>query len=639
MSTPDFREILHTYWGYNDFRPLQEDIIQSVWSGKDTLGLMPTGGGKSITFQVPVMAMDGICLVVTPLIALMKDQVDNLKERGIKAAAVYSGMSREEIITTLENCIFGNYKFLYVSPERLPSSIFQAKLQSMNVCLLVVDEAHCISQWGYDFRPSYLNIADIRQELSDTPLLALTATATKEVVADIQEKLLFKETNVFRKSFARDNLSYVVRKVDNKYAELIHILQSVPGSSIIYVRNRKQTKETAVMLQKAGVSADFFHAGLLHDIKEDRQNKWKSGECRVMVATNAFGMGIDKSDVRTVIHLDLPNSLEEYYQEAGRAGRDERRSFAIILYNQKDIIKLKKRLTDSFPPRPLITRIYDALGNYFQLAVGSGAGNTYDFNLQEFCNNFRFSFLQAHHALKILQLAGYIEYTDEIESRSRLKILIQRNDLYGLKLDKFSDALIHLILRTYTGIFTDEVYIDENLLALRLNTTRDKVYEMFQGLDRIKYIRYVPQKKTPYIVYTTSREEVQFLSIAKQVYEERKKRFEERIQSMIDYVENDHICRSKMLLVYFNDSEAKDCGYCDICLARNHTGLTNYEYKQIKSSLLKILTQSESMRLGELVDKVDQFESEKVTTVIRFLVGNEELMLFDDTLTLKKQLI
>ncbi|MFA6701803.1 MAG: ATP-dependent DNA helicase RecQ [Dysgonamonadaceae bacterium] len=639
MSVPNFREILQTYWGYSEFRPLQEDIIHSIWSGKDTLGLMPTGGGKSITFQVPVMAMEGICLVVTPLIALMKDQVDNLKERGIKAAAVYSGMSREEIITTLENCIFGNFKFLYVSPERLPSPIFQSKLQSMNVCMLVVDEAHCISQWGYDFRPSYLNIADIREELPDIPLLALTATATKEVVGDIQEKLHFKEENVFHKSFARDNLSYVVRKVDNKYAELIHILQSVPGSSIVYVRNRTQTKETAHLLKKAGISADFFHAGLLHDIKEDRQNKWKSGESRVMVATNAFGMGIDKSDVRTVVHLDLPNSLEEYYQEAGRAGRDERRSYAIMLYNQKDIVKLKKRLTDSFPPRALITRIYDALGNYFQLAVGSGAGNTYDFNFQEFCNNFHFSFLQAHHALKIIQLAGYIEYTDEIETRSRLKILIQRNDLYTLKLDKSCDALLHLVLRTYTGIFTDEVYVDENLLALRLNTTRDVIYETLRGLSRMKYIRYVPQKKTPYIVYNTPREDIQFLSIGKQVYEERKKRFAERIQSMIDYIENDHICRSKILLVYFNDRDAKDCGYCDVCLTRNQIGITNYEYKQIEATLLQTLTRSDSMRLGELVDSVSRFESEKVTTVIRFLVGNEVLSLSDDSLALNNKTI
>jgi RecQ family ATP-dependent DNA helicase len=399
MQSELFHEILKEYWGYDTFRPLQEEIIQSVWEQKDTLGLMPTGGGKSLTFQVPVMAQEGICLVITPLIALMKDQVDQLRERGIKAAAVYSGMSREEIITNLENCIFGDFKFLYVSPERLSNDIFRAKLQAMNVNLIVVDESHCISQWGYDFRPSYLEIAEIRTLLPHVPVLALTATATKEVVSDIQEKLHFKEKNVFRRSFERKNLSYVVRNAENKTTELVHILHSVPGTAIVYVRSRKGTKQIANALQKAGISADHFHAGLSYEEKNYKQDAWKQNQFRVIVATNAFGMGIDKPDVRVVVHYDLPNSLEEYYQEAGRAGRDGKRSYAVILYEKADFVKLKKRITDTFPPKEFVVRVYEALGNYYQIAVGAGYNNVYDFNLHDFCNRFRFPFLQTHHTL------------------------------------------------------------------------------------------------------------------------------------------------------------------------------------------------------------------------------------------------
>ena len=581
-----FHEILSRYWGYSSFRSIQEDIIQSVWEKKDTLGLMPTGGGKSLTFQVPVMAMEGICLVVTPLIALMKDQVDNLRERGIKAAAVYSGMSRDEIITTLENCIFGDYKFLYVSPERLSSDIFLVKLQSMSVCLLVVDESHCISQWGYDFRPSYLKIADIRSVLEDVPVLALTATATKEVVEDIQEKLHFQEKNVFRTGFSRSNLSYVVRASENKLGGLLHILKSVPGTSIVYVRSRKSTKEIAVSLQKEGISADFFHAGLSHNEKVLKQNSWKTGECRVIVSTNAFGMGIDKPDVRTVIHLDLPNSPEEYFQEAGRAGRDGETSYSIILYTKADSTKLKKRISDSFPKRDFIKRVYEALGNYFQIAVGSGYGKVFDFALLEFCKNFNFPQLQTHHALKILGLAGYIEYTEEIDSRSRLRFQIYRDELYSLRFDNDIDSLIHTILRSYTGVFVDDVYIDESLIATRIGKSKQEVYEMLVTLARLRYINYIPAKKTPFIIFTSAREENHFVSIPRTVYEERKKRFEHRIFSMIDYVERQNVCRSRMLLIYFGETDSKDCGCCDVCLKKNETGLTQYEYNRIEEKLI-----------------------------------------------------
>ena len=634
-----FHDILSQYWGYTSFRSIQEDIIQSVWDRKDTLGLMPTGGGKSLTFQVPVMAMEGICIVVTPLIALMKDQVDNLKERRIKAAAVYSGMSRDEIITTLENCIFGDYKFLYVSPERLSSDIFLVKLQAMNVCLLVVDESHCISQWGYDFRPSYLKIADIRTVLVDVPVLALTATATKEVVEDIQERLHFKKKNVFRTGFSRSNLSYVVRTSHNKVGELLHILNSVRGTSIVYVRSRRGTKEIATELQKEGISADFFHAGLSYEDKIYKQNAWKNNECRAIVSTNAFGMGIDKPDVRTVIHLDLPNSPEEYFQEAGRAGRDGETSYSIILYNKSDSTKLKKRISDSFPKRDFIKRVYEALGNYFQVAVGSGFGRVFDFALPEFCTNFKFPQLQTHHALKILGLAGYIEYTEEIDSRSRLRFQIYRDELYSLRFDNDIDSLIHTILRTYTGVFVDDVYIDESMLATRIGKTKQEVYEMLVTLSRLRYINYIPSKKTPFIIFTSSREDNQFVSIPQSVYEERKKRFEHRIYSMIDYVERQDICRSRMLLIYFGETDAKDCGSCDVCLRKNETGLPNYEFKQIEEQLINQFKDKESYRINELVDGCldhkDQVDrSEKVIKVIRFKIDMGEFKLEDDRISI-----
>ena len=636
MQTELFQQILRDYWGYSSFRSLQEDIIQSVWEGKDTLGLMPTGGGKSLTFQVPVMAMKGICLVVTPLIALMKDQVDNLRERGIKAAAIYSGMSRSDIITTLENCIFGDFKFLYVSPERLSSDIFITKLRAMNVCLLVVDESHCISQWGYDFRPSYLKISDVRLLLEEVPVLALTATATKEVVDDIQQRLLFKKKNLFQKSFVRENLSYVVRTADNKVGELIHILNTVQGPGIVYVRSRKQSKEIAQSLQKAGISADFFHAGLTHEDKINRQNAWKLDERRVMVSTNAFGMGIDKPDVRTVIHMDLPNSLEEYFQEAGRAGRDGERSYAIILYTKADSAKLKKRIADTFPDREFVLRVYEALGNFFQVAVGAGYNDVYDFSLHEFCIPFKLPFLQTHHALKILELAGYLEYTEEIDVRSRIRFLVYRDEMYSLQLEKGMDELLHTILRNYTGVFSDDVYIDESLLAARTGKSRKEIYDMLIALSRMRYVRYVPQKKTPFIVFTTAREEKQFVTISRDVYEERKKRFEKRIHSMIDYVEECEVCRSRLLLIYFGEKDPKDCGHCDVCVKKNETGLSNYEFHQIEEQLRTSLQVQPSRRLNELVDSLTNVNSEKAILVLRFLIDMDAFTLKDDLVSIKK---
>lgn len=637
MQSELFHEILKKYWGYSSFRPLQEEIIQSVWEGKDTLGLMPTGGGKSLTFQVPVMAMEGICLVVTPLIALMKDQVDTLREKGIKAAAVYSGMPRSEIIGTLENCIFGDFKFLYVSPERLSSDIFITKLQAMKVCLLVVDESHCISQWGYDFRPSYLKIAELRTLFPDVPVLALTATATRTVVKDIQEKLNFKEKNVFRKSFERKNLSYVVRVAEDKIGELIHILQSVPGTAIVYVRSRQETKAVAKALQQAAIPADHFHAGLSHEEKNHKQNEWKKGKSRVMVATNAFGMGIDKADVRVVVHLDLPNSLEEYYQEAGRAGRDGDRAYAIILYAKADSGKLKKRITDAFPKKELIIRAYEALGNYLQVAVGSGYNRVFDFDLQEFCQRFKLPFLQTHHALKILELAGYVEYTEEIDMHSRVRFLIMRDELYTIHLEAEVDDLVHTLLRSYTGVFSDDVYIDESFLAIQTGLSRRKVCEILVHLGRMRYIRYIPQKKTPFIIFTSPREDTPFISIPKIVYEDRKKRFEKRIHSMIDYVETDDICRSRMLLSYFDEKDPQDCGFCDVCLKRNETGLSNFEFKQIRNALQVQLKKYPSMRLQELVDSIDAENSKKIIKTLRFLIDLGEFSLKDDIISFSNE--
>jgi ATP-dependent DNA helicase RecQ len=656
METELFHNILKEYWGYTSFRPLQEDIIQSVWEKRDTLGLMPTGGGKSLTFQVPVMAMDGICLVVTPLIALMKDQVDNLRERGIKAAAVYSGMSRDEIITTLENCIFGGYKFLYVSPERLSSDIFLTKLQAMDVCLLVVDESHCISQWGYDFRPSYLKIANIRETLINVPVLALTATATPDVVDDIQEKLRFKEKNVFRTSFLRDNLSYVVRSADNKVGELIHILKSVPGSGIVYVRSRRQTKEIAQTLKKEGLRADYFHAGLSYEDKIFKQNAWKDDECPVIVSTNAFGMGIDKPDVRIVVHMDLPNSPEEYFQEAGRAGRDGKKSYSVILYTKSDSAKLKKRISDTFPEKELIVRVYEALGNYFQVAVGSGAGRAFDFDLIEFCSRFKLPSLQTHHALKILELAGYLEYTDEIDARSKLRFLIYRDDMYSLRLEPITDELLHTIMRSYTGVFSDDIYIDESMLASRIGKTRQEVYDILVNLSKLRYISYVPAKKTPFIIYTSSREDIKFITIPQSVYEERKKRFSKRIHSIIDYTENSDVCRSRMLLVYFGETNSKDCGCCDVCLRKNESGLSNWEYRLIGEKLEEAFKSQTTYRLNELVDSISESETlaisssettsfskqgennDKIIKVIRFKIDSGELILEDDRISKGKRL-
>lgn len=621
-----YHKILKHYWGYDQFRPLQEDIIHSIISGKDTLGLMPTGGGKSLTFQVPAMAMEGLCLVITPLIALMKDQVDNLNRRGIKALSVYAGMSCQEIITTLENAILGDYKFLYVSPERLGTELFQNKLREMNVCLLVIDESHCISQWGYDFRPSYLNIASIREYLPHVPVLALTATATPEVVDDIQAQLQFREKNVYKKSFARTNLLYHVREVESKELSLIQILEKVRGSAIVYVRSRQKTKDIANLLIQQGIDADYYHAGLSSKDKDLKQSAWKNNECRVIVCTNAFGMGIDKPDVRIVIHVDLPNSIEEYFQEAGRAGRDENKAYAIILFTKNDTAKLKKRISDEFPDRDFIARVYNSLAYFFQVAEGFGLERSYDFNLQLFCATYKLPILPTYHALKILDLADYIKYTDEVDNRSRLLFTILRDQLYSIEMDKDYEQLINTILRLYSGLFANYTTIDEGTIATYLQKSRKEVYEMLKILSKRNIVDYIPHKKTPLIIYTRPRIDHKYLIISHAVYEDRKERFEQRILSIVHYVTQNTTCRSRFLLEYFGESEdICDCGYCDVCKANHKLSLNNTQFNRIIQAINQNL--HEEIDVKELISRMSEYDEQDTMIVIRFLLDQGKLEL------------
>ena len=631
-----YQEILKQYWGYDSFRDLQEEIITSIGEGKDTLGLMPTGGGKSITFQVPALAQEGICIVITPLIALMKDQVQNLRKRGIKALAIYSGMTRQEILTALENCIFGNYKFLYISPERLDTEIFRTKLRSMKVSMITVDESHCISQWGYDFRPAYLKIAEIRELLPGVPVLALTATATPEVVKDIQTRLNFREGNVFRMSFERKNLAYIVRKTDNKTKELLHILQRISGSAIIYVRNRRRTKEITELLTNEGITADFYHAGLDNAVKDLRQKRWQSGEVRVMVATNAFGMGIDKPDVRIVLHLDLPDSPEAYFQEAGRAGRDGEKAYAVILYAKSDKMTLHKRIVDTFPEKEYILNVYEHLQYYYQMAMGDGFQCIREFNLEEFCRKFKYFPVPVDSALKILTQAGYLEYTDEQDNSSRILFTIRRDELYKLReMGKEADALIQTILRSYTGVFTDYAYISEESLALRPGLTRQQIYNILVTLTKRRIVDYIPRKKTPYIIYTRERLDLRFLHIPPIVYEERKARYEARIKAMEEYVITENVCRSRMLLHYFGEKNEHNCGQCDVCLSnRASNDLSEKSYEELKRQILELLGQS-PLTPAEIADKI-KAEKEDIGQVIRYLLDEDGLKMQDGMLHISK---
>ena len=632
----EYRKILKDYWGYDNFRGIQEDIILSIGSGRDTLGLMPTGGGKSITFQVPALAKDGLCIVITPLIALMKDQVRNLRERGIKAIAIYSGMTREEIIIALENCIFGNYKFLYISPERLDTEIFRIKLRSMKVSMITVDESHCISQWGYDFRPAYLKISEIRNLLPDIPVLALTATATPEVVKDIQQRLAFKEENVFRMSFERKNLAYIVRKTENKQEELLHILKHVQGSAIVYAHNRKRTKEYSQMLNENGITATFYHAGLNNDTKDQRQKSWVKGETRVMVATNAFGMGIDKPDVRLVVHVDIPDSPEAYFQEAGRGGRDGEKAYAVLLYAKSDKATLKKRITDTFPDKEYIRTVYEHLNYYYQMAMGDGLGCTREFNIDEFCRNFKHFPIQVDSALKILTRAGYLEYTDEQDNNSRLMFTLTKEELYRIhETSPETEKLINVILRSYTGLFTEYAYINEETLSLRTGMTRQQVYDTLISLTRRRILHYIPGKKTPYIIYTRERQEANRLVFSKKVYEDRKESFIHRIEAMTEYAECDDKCRSRMLLLYFGEKNEHNCGQCDVCLSSHSSGIKQGVFDDISRAIEEALKENE-MTTSALIENLEGYDRKNVTKVLSYLLAEEIILQKNGKLLLPK---
>ena len=622
----DFREILKKYWGYDSFRPLQEEIIQSVAAGHDTLALMPTGGGKSITFQVPALAKPGLCLVITPLIALMKDQVENLRARNIKAYAIYTGLTQHEVALALDNSINDpQTKFLYCSPERLGSEMFIAKVKQMNINLLAIDESHCISQWGYDFRPSYLQISKIRKVLPDVPVLAVTATATPEVVDDIQDKLEFRAKNVFRKSFERKNLIYLVREVDDKLKYMLRIINNIPGTGIVYVRSRLKTKEIADFLVQNGVSADFYNAGLTTEARNEKQNAWKSGQTRVIVATNAFGMGIDKPDVRFVIHIDLPDTLEAYFQEAGRAGRDEKQAFAVLLYHKSDKQRLSQRISQTFPPTEEVRHIYECLGNYCGVPEGGGKDMSFNFDLSQFVHSFKLSLITVHSSLKLLQQCGYISYSEDVNNPARLMFTVGRDELYRYRASGTNDSIIKFVLRTTSGVFSEYRPIDEVLIINSLGITHDAFYECMKKLNHDHIISYIPRNSLPQIYYNEERLPAKSLYFGPEHYLDRKKLFVEKINAVIDYASKWE-CRVQQLLRYFGMTDVPMCGTCDVCTSRHETGMSEYEFSLIKDLIYKCISNGNTT-IHDLPDQIGK-EQGKVGHVVRWLLDNDKL--FED---------
>ena len=619
-----YRNILLKYWGYPAFRDLQEDIIRAVAEDRrDTLALMPTGGGKSITFQVPALALDGICIVITPLIALMKDQVENLRNKNIKALMVHSGMTAREIDVALNNAVFGDYKFLYLSPERLQTELFRARLQKMKVSLIAVDESHCISQWGYDFRPSYLQIAETRPLLPDVPVLALTATATRKVVDDIMSKLRFGKPNLLQKSFERKNLIYIVREVEDKFTYLINILNRQPGTGIVYVRSRGGTKDLALRLSQHGISADFYHAGISPEMRSVKQDEWKQSRTRIIVATNAFGMGIDKPDVRIVVHLDLPDSVEAYFQEAGRAGRDGETAYAVLLYNKTDRLKFEQRFRNEFPELDKIKEIYQAACSSLQMPYGAGKGSACSFDIASFSTKYRYYPATVISSFKFLQRENIAELTEDIHNPSRLLFLLNRDDLYRIQINNPDiDRFIKTVLRSYTGLFSDYVSIDENLLAKAMFLTRDDIYNMLVRLSKMKIVEYIPQRKSPMLIFHEERLDNKNIRISPDNFTAAKNRYSERMNAMIDYAETASVCRSIQLLAYFGESTGIACGNCDVCRRRTETGLTVFEYNTIAEQIMQLISQSPKT-MEEMVAEAET--PEKIIKVVRRLLDNGKI--------------
>ena len=624
----DFRAILKQYWGYDDFRGIQREIIESISAGHDTLGLMPTGGGKSITFQVPALAMEGMCLVISPLISLMKDQVANLRRHGILAQAIYTGMTHEEVVVTLHNCVYGAYKFLYISPERLGSELFQSQLRLMDISFIAVDEAHCISQWGYDFRPAYTQIADVRRLVPHAAVLALTATATPDVVKDIQRQLLFKQENVFKMSFARDNLVYNVRRADRDIqCDMLDILVAHPGPAIIYTRSREKTEQIATMLRDNGITAAHYHAGLQNHTKSNLQKDFQEGRLRVMVATNAFGMGIDKADVRTVVHVDVPDSPEAYFQEAGRAGRDGALAYAILLTDSRSTATLRRRIEDTFPPVDYIRRVYQDVCFFLQMAMGDGEGVTREFDLQLFCRNFRHHATRAYNAIQLLERAGYLQWIDPEEGRSRVMFTKQRDELYAIDdLRQADDRVMYHLLRNYTGLFSQEAYINEVFIAEDLAMAEEDVSQALINLSRAHIIRFIPRKFIPRITFVKRRLELDELIFPPNIYAERKQQLAHRIETMIEYVETNE-CHSQFLLRYFGEDNAQKCGRCNNCTGDDEAMLT-VEAPDLRQRITELLRHKGPMPVYEIC--FTGIPRRQVAQVLHDMFIDEEVTCYDD---------
>jgi len=633
------KKILISYWGHAAFRPMQEEIIDSIIDGKDTLALLPTGGGKSVCFQVPALIINGTCIVITPLIALMKDQVANLKKNNLKAAAIYSGMHYDEVESVYSNALVGNLKFLYISPERLASEVTRDVISRMKVSILAVDEAHCISQWGYDFRPPYLKISEIRSIIPKVPILALTATATPSVVNDIMEKLEFAKPNVLKTSFERRNLAYNVIKEFDKTGFLIRKLKDDNNSAIIYVRSRRKTRELAEVFNKNNISATYYHAGLDAKIRDVRQKDWTLGRVKIIVATNAFGMGIDKSNVRNVVHYDLPDSIESYFQEAGRAGRDLQMSAATLLYNDKDIVNVKERLLASFPSMSKIQSIYNAIGNYFQIPEGTGKDMGFDFSIADFANNYNFNVLQVYNSIKFLEREGFLLYIQSAGQYSKLFVPINKTELYTFIVDNpGADRLLKEIMRSYSGVFSDYININEMLLAKRSEMTRENVIKKLIYFNRMKIISYIPIKVKPQLIYSYERLSAKHIQLSDGNYKNQKVASEKRLSAMLNFITNSIECRSKLLLEYFGEKNARRCGICDVCVAKNKVDLNEIEFDAIQKKISNSLN-SKHMHLYELVSSIDGFDEDDIIQVVRWLIDNGKVIRHkDETLSWYKQL-